>query len=78
MGIGPLKLKETNVGRHRHYSSYYHSQKVVETVGNLFREDIQAFGYRFERPGLYGRITSAFRRSKLYLMSKTGPWLQRK
>ena len=43
-----LDLKRVNASKHAHYSTYY-SSELAEEVGRRCRQDIEAFGYRFER-----------------------------
>ena len=42
-------LPRRNSSRHGHYSEWY-SARARDIVGARFRRDIEAFGYRFERP----------------------------
>ncbi|MEX0408467.1 hypothetical protein ABGN05_22665 [Aquibium sp. LZ166] len=44
-----LDLKRVNASKHAHYSTYY-SSELAEEVGRRCRQDVEAFGYRFERP----------------------------
>jgi len=44
------RLPHVNKTQHDHYSSYY-SKETEQIVGDLYREDVERFQYRFEKPG---------------------------
>ena len=39
-------LEVRNASEHRHYSTYYDAA-LRDQVGELYREDVERFGYRF-------------------------------
>lgn len=41
-----LKMKRHNASRHKNYRKYY-NEKTKEMVYNLYRDDIETFGYNF-------------------------------
>jgi hypothetical protein len=47
MGISCRRLPVINSSLHRHYSLYY-SDFGRELVEQVFREDVEQFGYRFD------------------------------
>lgn len=58
-GLPLRKLPALNTTMHRHYSAYY-TDETSRLVAELYREDIEAFGYRFVRvarpPGFWEMI----------------------
>ncbi len=42
----PLKLTKHNTSKHKHYSEYYNEQTKLK-VANLYKQDIEMFGYDF-------------------------------
>jgi hypothetical protein len=73
MGVPERHLPHINSSRHTHYSAYY-TEETKRRVEELFEEDIEMFGYRFEKRnwmdhkthGLIERI-----RQKIYKASQT-------
>ncbi len=45
-GLEPRVLEVRNASEHRHYSTYYDAA-LRDQVGELYREDVERFGYRF-------------------------------
>ncbi|MCK4947010.1 MAG: sulfotransferase family 2 domain-containing protein [Candidatus Aureabacteria bacterium] len=46
------KLLPVNISNRKHYSFYY-TEETIRVVGELFRKDIETFGYRFEKAGFF-------------------------
>lgn len=58
-GLPDTPILHTNASAHDHYSAYY-TDKTRDLVGRLFRRDIEAFGYSFDRRLPYQPHTQAF------------------
>ena len=46
IGHKPPKLPNKNVSKHKHYSEYYDDESR-EFIEQLFKKDIETFGYKF-------------------------------
>ena len=55
LGFPVVKLPHHNKTRHGHYSSYYSAETEL-IVGQLYRDDVEMFGYQFERQPLLRRL----------------------
>jgi len=47
LGIERMPLPHVNKSKHRHYTTYY-NQAARRTVENIYKKDLQYFGYSFE------------------------------
>lgn len=45
---GTPRLPQHNVGKHKHYTSYYEHEWQVKLVGAMYRADCDLLGYQFE------------------------------
>lgn len=45
---GTFTLPQRNVGKHRHYTSYYQHDWQIELVGQMYRADNEILGYQYE------------------------------
>jgi hypothetical protein len=45
--LGPVTLPRVEVSYRNHYSDYY-TPETAEMAGNMFRKDIEHYGYKFE------------------------------
>lgn len=48
LGLPHISLRKRNSSKHDHYSSYYNSESI-DRIGTIFSDDIETFGYEFER-----------------------------
>lgn len=55
LGLPSISLPHKNRIYHRHYSTYY-SEETKQYVSDLFRKDIETFGYRFEYAGPFSEV----------------------
>lgn len=72
LGFFRIRLPHYNRTRHAHYSSYY-SEETRQIVGELYREDVEMFGYTFEdRPS--PRLFVSIDRLPLFQKLKNAVW----
>lgn len=45
--IADARLERVNYSRHRDYTEYYDSPELVDAVGEIYRQDVDLFGYAF-------------------------------
>jgi hypothetical protein len=58
-GLPDVPLLHANASEHEHYSAYY-NEETKNFVGRLFKRDIEAFGYTFDRQLPYRAHERAF------------------
>ena len=51
-GITARRLPRVNITKHRHYSAYY-TVETRQVVEELFKKDIETFGYSFEKRSVF-------------------------
>jgi len=59
IGLDAAELPHLKKTERKHYSAYF-SERDADLVGRIYRDDINAFGYRFEREPARGRLPSDF------------------
>ncbi len=47
LGITEARLCKINQSNHKKYTEYYASKKMIDTVGDIYKMDIELFGYTF-------------------------------
>ncbi len=72
LGISPVSLPHKNRIGHRHYSAYY-TEETMRIVAEIFKDDIETFGYKFERSG---SIKDARRRIFYYVKALRSRFLK--